>query len=198
MLMWCLVLNCIISSNRLVSERPACASGVQAGSSAGCCAESERGLALAVSSRAGAQGVQVTGKSGEAVGKRRATRRPRKPERPDGVIEEGYDGMPLFEDHQEVEVHVQPGNLWRHKPKVQIAHVKRALSAISRAMWRWNEVAATLYVPGQRSEADSILGDLWKRRELRLKQLKWLRSEIPVDPVTGLDVKGEEEDHDDV
>ncbi len=129
------------------------------------------------------------------MGARASARRQRKPKYPDGVIEDGFDGKPLFEEEQEnEEVIVHPGNLWRHKPKVQIAHVKRSLSGISRAMWRWNEVAAASYVPGQRSEADSVLEKLWKRRELRLLQLKWLRSEIPVDPLTGKDVEGEEED----
>ena len=63
-------------------------------------------------------------------------------------------------------------------------------------MWKWNEEAAAAYIPGQRSAADDVLAQLWKRRELRRAQLRWLRSEIPVDPVSGRDLEGEEEDRD--
>ncbi len=92
---------------------------------------------------------------------------------------------------------MQPGNWWRSKPRVQIRYIKRALRRLSNAMWRWNEAAAAAYVPGQRSVADDVLAGLWKRRELRLKQLRWLRSEIPVDPVTGEALAGEEEETED-
>jgi hypothetical protein len=51
-------------------------------------------------------------------------------------------------------------------------------------------------VPGQHSGADEVLARLWKRRELLKKQLAWWRSEVPVDPNTGLDLEGEGEDKD--
>jgi hypothetical protein len=117
-----------------------------------------------------------------------------KPATPDGVPEDGCDGRPLdYAQGEDEELVIQPGNLWRCKPRVQIAHVKRALRRISNAMWRWNEVAAAAYVPGARSEADEVLAGLWQRRTLRMNQLRWLRSEIPVDPSTGLVLEGEEE-----
>jgi hypothetical protein len=49
------------------------------------------------------------------------------------------------------------------------------------------------FVPGRRSEADEVLAGIWNRRTIRLRQLAWLRSEIPVDPVTGQDLEGEQE-----
>ncbi len=119
----------------------------------------------------------------------------RKPRLPDGVIEDGFDGTCIGGSASGEELgSVQPGNWWRQKPKVQIAHVKEALGRLSRALWVWGEAAEAAFVPGQRSEADEVLAGLWKRRELRLRQLKWLRSEIPVDPVTGKDLEGEEEE----
>ncbi len=111
------------------------------------------------------------------------------------MIEDGFDGFCLGGSSTGEELGcVQPGNWWRQKPNAQIAHVKEALGRLSRALWVWGEAAAAAFVPGQRSEADDVLAGLWKRRELRLRQLKWLRSEIPVDPVTGKDLEGEEED----
>jgi hypothetical protein len=124
-------------------------------------------------------------------------RGPRKPRHPDGVVEDGHDGTAIGDlpaDADRVSVH--PGNLWRHKPKVQIRHIKEALKRLTSAMRTWNEAAAAAFVPGQRSMADDVLAGIWQRRELRLRQLKWLRSEIPVDPVTGKDLEGEEEDKD--
>jgi hypothetical protein len=118
-----------------------------------------------------------------------------KPSTPDGVPEDGCDGRPLdYAQGEDEELVIQPGNLWRCKPKVQIAYVKKALRRISNAMWRWNEVAAAAYVPGSRSEADEVLAGLWRRRTLRMNQLRWLRSEIPVDPSTSLVLEGEEEE----
>ncbi len=61
-------------------------------------------------------------------------------------------------------------------------------------MWRWNEIAASEFIPGRRSGADDVLAELWKMRTLKRAQLRWLRSEIPVDPVSGKDVEGEEEE----
>jgi hypothetical protein len=120
-----------------------------------------------------------------------------KPAQPDGVPEDGCDGRPLDDEPEEEEgLSIQPGNIWRCKPKVQIQYVKRALRRISNAMWRWNEAAAAAYVPGARSEADEVLAGLWQRRTLRMNQLRWLRSEIPVDPSTGLALEGEEEESD--
>ncbi len=135
----------------------------------------------------------------EEVGGGSASRKrgPRKPSYPDGVVEDGHDGTAIGELPADADqVSVQPGNLWRHKPKVQIRHVKEALKRLTSAMMTWNKAAAAAFVPGQRSMADDVLAGLWRRREMRLRQLKWLRSEIPVDPVTGKDLEGEEEDKD--
>ncbi len=117
----------------------------------------------------------------------------RKPRDPDGVPEDGCDGRPVGGGKSEEEGGVQPGNLWRCPPNVQIVHVKRVLRRLTHAMMRWNEAAMASFVPGQRSDADEVLAGIWKRRENRLRQLAWLRTEIPVDPVTGKDLEGEGE-----
>jgi hypothetical protein len=147
--------------------------------------------------------IRVTGQvraaqDGKGTKRKRQRDTVRKPKYPDGIPEDGCDGTALEDGaKEEEEVVVHPGNLWRHKPKVQIRYIKRALERLSHAMWVWNEAAAAAYKPGQRSTADDVLEGLWKRRELRLRQLAWLRSEIPVDPLTGKDVEGEEEDAED-
>ncbi len=111
--------------------------------------------------------------------------------------EDGFDGTCLGGSSTGEELGcIQPGNhdWWCQKPRVQIAHVKEALGRLSCALWVWGEAAESAFVPGQRSKADNMLLGLWKRLELRLLQLKWLCSEIPVDPVTGKDLEAEEEE----
>ncbi len=96
--------------------------------------------------------------------------------------EEGCDGRPLPDGTDDEEGVIQPGNLWRCPPEVQIVHVKAALRRLTSAMMKWNEKASNEADDTRRGEIDRILADIWKRRELRLMQLRWLKSEIPVSP----------------
>jgi hypothetical protein len=110
-------------------------------------------------------------------------RRPRrKPRSPDGEPEDGCDGRPLPDGTEEDEGTIQPGNLWRCTPEVQIVHVKAALRRLTSAMMKWNDKASNEDDAARRTEIDKILADIWKRRELRMMQLRWLKSEIPVEP----------------
>ncbi len=119
-----------------------------------------------------------------------------KPEQADWQIEEGYKGRPIpAEGTKDDQVNVHPGNLLRHKPRVQIANVKEVLKRLTNTLLYWNKVAATFYTPGQHSVADDVLDCIWEHLNLRLAQLRcqWLCSKIPVYPVTGWDLEGEEE-----
>jgi hypothetical protein len=92
---------------------------------------------------------------------------PRKPDRPDGVPEDGHDGSALES---------APIRRWQRSTEEQVAWTERALERIRHAMGVWSARAEACYTPGQRSEADDVLDGLWKRRELRRNGLRYLRS----------------------
>jgi hypothetical protein len=102
----------------------------------------------------------------------------RKPEHPDGVVEDGCDGTPV--DHGRGSAVLDGGDVakkrWQQSTEIQIEWTQRALSRIMHAMHIWTAKAEESYVPGKLSEADKVLAGLWERRQMRVRALKYLRS----------------------
>ncbi len=95
-----------------------------------------------------------------------------KPDHPDGVPEEGCDGRAL-DNFGESEDYPDGCSSWLRE---QIEAARYAVRGINNAMMRWNSVAATALDEGRESDAVDTLASLWKRRQLRMNRLRWLRS----------------------